>query len=311
MLKIILRRKSHDEDDDVKQLLRGIGDGNVLDHALEFNAHDSSEFFINNFTPDETDYGVNTLLKAAQCNDAKHLKNIIQNYGTELIVCRKSGPYLLSKICEHLNSESMIEAMKIILDNGGNQIMNIQDRHQLSPLITLAYYTHVEEDLAIKMTKLLFQYGPDMKLLRNGKNAFDIAIWRGENRKELAAVLKNYDENPTVVELRSMLSQKEDEIKYLVISQEQEKERKREEIQDLIRSKEQEIQDLIRREKERQREENQCVICLLNPKTHICIPCGHISACAGCVATFQTLEEENFQKECPMCRGVGNFYQTY
>ena len=44
-------------------------------------------------------------------------------------------------------------------------------------------------------------------------------------------------------------------------------------------------------------EEDPCVICFENPRTHLFYPCGHRSICKDCAeAATVTL------KECPMCR---------
>merc|ERR1711964_671333 len=44
-------------------------------------------------------------------------------------------------------------------------------------------------------------------------------------------------------------------------------------------------------------EEDLCVICDDNKRTHMCYPCGHKSLCASCVKSCR-----KDLKECPLCR---------
>ena len=37
-----------------------------------------------------------------------------------------------------------------------------------------------------------------------------------------------------------------------------------------------------------------CIVCFVNPKSHLAAPCGHQCACGDCSAQM---------KECPVCRG--------
>ena len=36
-----------------------------------------------------------------------------------------------------------------------------------------------------------------------------------------------------------------------------------------------------------------CIVCFINPKSHVAVPCGHQCACSNCAALM---------KECPVCR---------
>lgn len=43
-------------------------------------------------------------------------------------------------------------------------------------------------------------------------------------------------------------------------------------------------------------QENQCILCWSDVKTHLCVPCGHVCWCATCVAIAET------PSKCPVCR---------
>eukprot|EP01147_Barroeca_monosierra_P010865 gene10865-2940_t len=49
-------------------------------------------------------------------------------------------------------------------------------------------------------------------------------------------------------------------------------------------------------------EENLCVICLSDPKSMLCYPCGHLCMCMTCAAEFQ----KQTTLRCPVCRGTVN-----
>ena len=41
----------------------------------------------------------------------------------------------------------------------------------------------------------------------------------------------------------------------------------------------------------------QCVVCLVEAKSHLCVPCGHMCLCAGCVDAADAVTNG-----CPICR---------
>jgi flagellar biosynthesis GTPase FlhF len=49
----------------------------------------------------------------------------------------------------------------------------------------------------------------------------------------------------------------------------------------------------IEKKKEEQRQENSCCICLIEPKTHACVPCGHKKYCEKCIGCI---------KVCSICK---------
>jgi hypothetical protein len=56
-------------------------------------------------------------------------------------------------------------------------------------------------------------------------------------------------------------------------------------------------------------DDKMCVVCLVERKDHVFVPCGHVCACAGCVSQIRNTESH----VCPMCRApftaaIGTFY---
>jgi hypothetical protein len=49
--------------------------------------------------------------------------------------------------------------------------------------------------------------------------------------------------------------------------------------------------------KERTKEDNECVICMVNQITDVIVPCGHLSFCHTCI---ESLKAKNIYK-CPLC----------
>lgn len=47
-------------------------------------------------------------------------------------------------------------------------------------------------------------------------------------------------------------------------------------------------------------EEDECVICLTDPKDTVVVPCRHLCICKGCAERLRT---ESVQQKCPVCRG--------
>jgi hypothetical protein len=45
-------------------------------------------------------------------------------------------------------------------------------------------------------------------------------------------------------------------------------------------------------------DDKMCVVCLVERKDHIFVPCGHVCACEGCVNQIRNTES----LVCPMCR---------
>ena len=54
------------------------------------------------------------------------------------------------------------------------------------------------------------------------------------------------------------------------------------------------------------REESLCVICLSEPKTFLCSPCGHKCLCKACADAYRRIDEDGWVRqgktECPLCR---------
>jgi hypothetical protein len=55
-------------------------------------------------------------------------------------------------------------------------------------------------------------------------------------------------------------------------------------------------------------DDRMCVVCLVERKDHIFIPCGHLCACEGCAAAVNGQESP----VCPMCRtACGSFIRVF
>eukprot|EP01084_Bolivina_argentea_P164575 286124_1 len=50
------------------------------------------------------------------------------------------------------------------------------------------------------------------------------------------------------------------------------------------------------------KDEDLCIVCLDNNRSHISIPCGHLVLCAQCVSSL---------KKCPMCQNPSNFTKVF
>ncbi len=44
-----------------------------------------------------------------------------------------------------------------------------------------------------------------------------------------------------------------------------------------------------------------CCVCLIPPKTHACVPCGHKCLCEGCAFIIMNGQDLT-EKKCPICR---------
>ena len=54
--------------------------------------------------------------------------------------------------------------------------------------------------------------------------------------------------------------------------------------------------------------ENTCVVCYVQRRTHIAVPCGHAMFCQTCVTTL----EDQLITECPVCKtAVSNYIKFY
>lgn len=65
--------------------------------------------------------------------------------------------------------------------------------------------------------------------------------------------------------------------------------------------------------KEKRKEEtgnNECIVCLDAPATHVILECMHICVCGDCAKTFESLREAN--RVCPKCRNpITRIQQCY
>jgi len=266
---------------ELDDMSRQLSSYSILNTAIKYRSKECFEYFITNFHPRQIGYNARTIVETALWNYELLIK-LVEYQGMAMMeensrVCA----ILLYRMCENLRDESMIHAVEFVLSKVEvrkkiNTIFN-----HMTPLIYLAYYEHIDEDLAIKMSEVLLRNGQDYKIRRNEKNALEIAQWR--NRNKLAEFLETH-----------MRFEETKEASYAVTNLLKECDLKDKKIKDLETEK---------KNWKAEKEQNLCVICCEREKSYINTSCYHLCICEICVTKTQG--------KCPICRQVGKYHKTF
>jgi len=176
--------------------LRGQHENSVLESAIRFRSTNCFEYLIQNFNQRQLYYGIFTILQAAE-SDTGMLKLLIQTQGNDPICCPKRGKYILKNMCLKMKKWSrFIEAMNVILSNGGEKHINTEC-DSMTPLMALAYYDDIDEDMAIEIAKLFLENGANVQKKRNSETVLDIA--RKKNKNRLLQCIEENEKKPKCI----------------------------------------------------------------------------------------------------------------
>jgi ankyrin repeat protein len=176
--------------------LHGQNGSTVLESAIRFGSTNCFEYLIQNFNQRQLNYGIYTILRAAE-RDAGMLKLLIQTQGNGPLCCPRRGKYIFHKMGLKIKKWSkFIEAMHVLLSNGGEKHINTEC-DSMTPLMALAYYDDIDEDIAIEIAKLFLENGANVQKKQNSETVLDIA--RKKNKNRLLHFIEENEKTPKCI----------------------------------------------------------------------------------------------------------------